>query len=203
VISLEWRVQKRSQAVVETFAPSVLDLVNSLAAAVGQTPVAADHGSLAAALGQLLPGYPSANFADFPLDGVLWTPPFTVKGEAQAATGLPAVKAAVEGKLLLIAKRFMYNDTVEVRFSPVFDRVAKPFCAFINPADVEAFGLCDGELAEFGSAGGRIELAVQAAPWVKPGTVVMNGYCVAAPANKLGAGVIEVSVSRPAVAAGS
>jgi NADH-quinone oxidoreductase subunit G len=203
VISLEWRVQKRCPAVVETFAPSVLDLVNSLNAAVGRSPIEDEVSVIASKLGALLPDYPGGNFASFPLEGVLWTPKFAAKGDMAPATELPPVTAQPQGKLLLIAKRFMYNDRAEVRFSPVFDRIAQLPCAFINPADVEAYALHEGELAEFSGAGGRITLAVQAAAWIKPGTVVVNDYCVKAPANKLGAGVIEVSVSRPAVAAGS
>lgn len=203
VINLEWRVQKRCPAVVETFAPSVLDLVNSLAAVAGYSPVAESAGDIASELSQLLAGFPGASFANFPVEGVLWTPPYAAKGEVTAFAEVPPMAALPQGKLLLIAKRFMYNDRAEVRFSPVFDRIAKPFCAFLNPADVEAYALRDGEPAEFSSAGGRIALTVKAAAWVKPGTVVVNDYCVNAPANKLGAGVIEVSVSRPAVAAGS
>ncbi len=203
VISLEWRLQKRCQAVIETYAPSVLDLVNDLAAAADQPSVAEQISDLAVSLGQVLPGYPSENFADFPKSGVLWTPPFTGRAAGAATSELPAHQVAPEGKLLLIGMACMYNDRAEVRFSPVFDRVAKPFCAFVNSADAAAFGLREGEPVELSSPAGRIVLPVKTVGWVRPGTVVLNNYCIAAPVNKLGAGAIEVNVSRPAVATGS
>lgn len=203
VVSLEWRQQKRCRAVIETYAPSVLDVLNELAAAADQPPVAEEIKDLAAELGKIYAGYPGENFADFPRQGLLWTPPFKTHGPVPAVPELPAIKPAPAGKLAVVAMRCMYNDKPEVRCSPVFDRVAKPFWAYVNPADIEAHGLREGEPAELSSAAGSISLPVKAAGWVKPGTVVLNDYCLAAPANKLGAGVVEVSVSRPAVATGS
>jgi NADH-quinone oxidoreductase subunit G len=203
VISLEWRVQKRCQAVVETVAPSVLDVVNCIAAAADGWPVAESIEALSAELALLLPGFPGAQFEDFPKAGVLWTPRIAAPGGVRLSTELPLRAVAPEGRLTLIPKRFLYNDRPEVRFSPVFERVAKPLWAHFNPVDAARLGIVDEALVQLSGAGGAISLPARLAGWVEPGTVVLNDYVVEAPANTLGSRLVEVSVARPVAASGS
>jgi NADH-quinone oxidoreductase subunit G len=182
VVSLEWRVQKRLPGHVDSVMPSVLDLANSLANAVAERFIAADPGELFLQLGEQIGGWPLASFQNFPGKGVRFTPQAGGARTATPETALPAAGAAPQdGALRLIAKRFLYNDRQEIRHSPVFHQVWKPFCAFLNPEDAARLGLQAGDTV----AAGSLELPVKLEVWVRPGSVVVNDYCHAQPANGL------------------
>jgi hypothetical protein len=130
-----------------------------------------------------------------------------------AEASLPVAQTPGGGQLRLIVKRFLYNDRQEIRHSPVFGQVWKPFCAFLNPADAAAQGLNAGDVVAVGgslvspsqagkSAGPTVELPVKLAAWVEPGSVVVNDLYHAQPANAL-YGVASVDLKKiPGVAAG-
>jgi NADH dehydrogenase/NADH:ubiquinone oxidoreductase subunit G len=196
VVSLEWRVQKRCAGALDTLAPSLLDVLNRLAAGLGAEGVGDTIPELAEELGRLLPGYPGDQFAEFPKDGVLWQ--LSLAGEAPSLveqTDRPPEAVAATGELRVVPKRFLYNDRSEIRFSPVFERVTLPFFAFVHPDDVARLGLAEGDEIEFGGEGGPYRLPVKAARWVRPGSVVVNDYCLRAPANALAGVVVSAGVA--------
>ncbi|MBN2081129.1 (2Fe-2S)-binding protein [bacterium] len=196
VINLEWRVQKRLVASIDSVAPSVLDVVNGIAAAMGQSPVAADLPALRAQLARVIPGLPTNTLDDLPDQGLPFSPKPPALDRLKASTDLPAEVAAPDGQLLLTPKRFLYNDREEIRFSRVFDKIPKPFYAFLNPADAAKLGVSDGEWIGLGG-GHELELPVQLAAWVRPGSVVVNDYYLAQPANRLaGAAPAAVAVKK-------
>jgi NADH-quinone oxidoreductase subunit G len=206
VLNMEWRLQKRVQPQLTDIAPSVLDIVNSLAGLLGQDKIAEDIPTLYARLANVLPGWSKASFAEFPAAGeLLKLTPAAVESLPKPGAELPAeVKGTAGEPLVLVPKRFLYNDCEEIRFSPVFDEVAKPFHAYVNPLDAKVFNLADGEPTVVKAGGQALELTVRVAAWVRQGSLVVNDYCLAAPANALaGRAPVRVQAARPAAVSGS
>jgi NADH-quinone oxidoreductase subunit G len=206
VINMEWRLQKRVLPQLMDIAPSVLDIVNSLAGLLDQDQIAQDIPELYARLASVLPGWSKASFAGFPAEGeMLKLKPAVADNLLRPDAALPAeVKGTAGEPLVLIPKRFLYNDREEIRFSPVFDEVAKPFHAYVNPLDAKVFNLVDGDQAVIAAGGSEHSFTVWLAGWVRPGSVVVNDYNLEAPANQLaGWEVTRVRAARLAAASGS
>lgn len=185
VINLEWRVQKREAAVLEIVAADVPEVLNGLTTAMQGATVADTTLSLYQELCELLPAYPREPFADFPYEGRLLKLDIA-RQTAAARTELPAeFKGNADFPLVVAPKRFMYNDRQEIRCSEVFDKVTKPFFAFMHPQDMKVYNLAAGDLVELQDERNSSTLPIQAASWVRVGSVVLNDYCIAAPANSL------------------
>jgi hypothetical protein len=67
----------------------------------------------------------------------------------------------------------------------VFDRVAKPFFAYLNPIDLKVLNLEPGDVVELQSSSASGTLSLKSAAWVRQGSVVINDLCSTAPANAL------------------
>jgi hypothetical protein len=200
-ISMEWRVQLRSRPLILSTLPTVLDVLNRVASFMGHPPVAATEQELRATLHKLLAGWPAPE-TDFGGSGVLVSIRAGNRGQ-QGAAPLPAPVQHASGQFVLVPKRFLYNDRPEIRFSPVFDKVAKPFRAFFNQVDFNKLGLAAGETIRLSGNGGQLDLPVEPAKWVRPGSVVVNDYCQAAPANRIaGRAASGVSVAKTVGASG-
>jgi anaerobic selenocysteine-containing dehydrogenase len=115
---------------------------------------------------------------------------------------MPAeLKGNAEHPLVVVPKRFMYNDRDELRHSEVFERIAMPFFAFMNPTDMKVLNLGNGDHVELDGGTGRSALPIRAAGWVRAGSVVINDYYLAAPANAIaGFEPVRVAVKRAAKA---
>jgi hypothetical protein len=208
VVNLEWRVQKRMPGQVDSVSPSALDLCNIMASSIGHDYVATEIGELYLQLGEMASNWPLASFASFPGNGVRMKPVLASAARPAAAADGPAqlggaAAASTANSLLLIRKRFLYNDRPEIRHSPVFNQVWKPFCAFINPADAARQQLAEGDWV----AAGDLQLPVKLAGWVEQGSLVVNDLCHAQPANRLhGRGAVALKridkpQAQPSVAA--
>ncbi len=193
VINLEWRVQKRESAVLEIVAASVPEVLNGLTTAMQGATVADTTQGLYLELCDLLPAYPREAYADFPYEGRLLE--LSLPASAQEASAeLPAeFKGNADFPLVLVPKKFMYNDRQEIRCSITFDQVAKPFYAFMNPQDMKVYNLAAGDQVELQDDRNSSTLPIQGASWVRPGSVVINDFCIAAPVNRLaGFGAVRV-----------
>ncbi|MCC7478864.1 (2Fe-2S)-binding protein [bacterium] len=185
VVSMEWRVQKREAAVLEIAAADVAEVLNGLTTAMQGAAVADTMQGLYLELCERLPQYPREAFVDFPYEGRRMKPQLAEAAPAQRSE-LPAeFKGSADFPLVLVPKRFLYNDRAEIRCSPVFDQVAKPFHAFMNPQDMKVYNLAAGDQVELQDDKGSSTLPIQSASWVRPGSVVINDYCIAAPVNVL------------------
>ena len=198
VISLEWRVQRRRHAQIDSVAPSLTDIVNALSGEL-------DKGFLGTTddmYGQLrhnLSFWPQVEFAQFPYKGVLVNAQARTNVSRTASSELPAELSPVLGELMLIPKSFLYNDRDLIANSPVFARVFMPFHVYMCRSDMQAQGIDDGDTVAIGV----VSLPVHERDWVRPGSVVINDFCQRFPANQAGgAGVTSVSL-RKATAAGS
>jgi len=199
VLSMEWRLQKRSRASIDSVAPSLLDVVNSIAAAMDCEHVAADADELLADLARAVPGVPRVSLETVPAAGVLLRLEGLPDGKTRIVNTLPdVVSGTAEFPLVVAAKRFLYNDRQEIRYSRVFDQVAKPFAAHVHPDDLERLGLADGdEVALQSDNGEELTLPVKPARWVGPGSVVINDYYVKQPANQLAGGApVRVALNK-------
>lgn len=201
VVSMEWRVQQRCRPLIMSQLPSVSDIVNRVATLMGHHEMADDEDELRKLLHTLVEDWPG------PRDkcggkGFLVNIHSGKEGQL-ALTNLPAAVQSADGQLTLVPKRFLYNDRPEIHYSPVFDRVAKPFAAYFNQVDFKKLGLSPGAPVQLAGGGGTIELPAQSAKWVRPGSVVVNDYCLAAPVNRLaGHGAVNVSVAKSVGASG-
>jgi len=206
VLSMEWRLQKRSRSALDTVAPSVLDVVDSLCGAMDHEPVAETIPDLALRLKELVADWPADGYDALPAEGVLFKPRLAQAAEAaRAEMALPAeFKPTAEEPLVLVPKRFLYNERQELRFSRVFDKVWRPYCAFVNPLDLKVHNLSEGEACTFSAGGREFKLPVKAAPWVRAGSVVINDYYFGAPANAvIGFKPLRAAVQKNVRAGGS
>ncbi|MEZ5339088.1 MAG: 2Fe-2S iron-sulfur cluster-binding protein [bacterium] len=196
VVSLEWRVQKRRRGQIDSVAPSLTELVNGLSGELGRGFL----GTTEDMYGQLrhnIEFWPRDEFADFPYKGVLVTPRARLSASRSPVKDLPAERRAGAGELVLIPKSFLYNDRDLLANSPVFARVAMPFHAFMNPADMQAQGISDGDSVALGS----VQLTARGRDWVRSGSVVVNDFCHSAPANGMGAaGFTGLSIRKASLA---
>ena len=199
VLSFEWRLQKRCRSELDTVAPSVLEVLESLCSAMDYQPIADTVDVLAQQLSELVTDWPQAAYADFPQPGLLLKPKLQRSTEAPAAdANLPAeFKANTEEPLVLIPKRFLYDDRAELRFSHVFDPVKKPFYAFMNPLDMKVMNISEGDSCSFGTKQSAVILTVRSGQWVRTGSVVINAYYLNQPANHVcGATPVRVAAQR-------
>lgn len=199
VFNLEWRLQKRCRGSIDTIMPSVLDVLNSICASLDWDPVAYDDNELRGELATVCPPFAVDGVENFADSGVLFEPLLSAT-EAGAVSGeVPAAITAGDGQFIVVPKRFLYNDREELRYSPVIDKVAKPFFAFFNPADLDQLGLADGDLVTLvGATGTELQLPAQGAGWVRPASVVINDLYLEQPANRLvGTAPALVSVKAP------
>ena len=206
VLNMEWRLQKRVKPQLTDIAPSVLDILNSLAGELEHDEIALDIPELYAEFSNVLPGMGNAGFEQFPAEGVLLKLAPAASGAIpKPAAELPAeIKGTAGEPLVLIPKRFTYNDREEIRFSAVFDNVSKPFFAYINPLDLKVLNLEDGDQIELNSGGRSLELIAKGAQWVRQGSVVVNDYNLVAPANQLaGREALRVKAVKAAAVSGS
>jgi len=199
VINLEWRLQKRCRASIDSTAPSVLDVINSLCAIQDWEPVALDDDELRAGLADVNKLFAVKDVSAFADEGVLFRPEAPQAAQQPAQAALPPPAAAGDAQLVVVPKRFLYNDREEIRFSPVFNKVAKPFYAYLNPGEMEKHGLKDGAAVTLAGAGGaELTLPARRAPWVRAGSVVINDNYLNQPANRLaGAAPAMVSLKVP------
>jgi NADH dehydrogenase/NADH:ubiquinone oxidoreductase subunit G len=205
VANFEYRIQKRHRAVLDTEGPSVLDVVNSLASLLGADQVADSISDLSVMLGKLVPGWPSESLQDFPEAGVKAKLLCLSSESAKPVHDLPAeMKGSVEKPFIVVPKRFLYSDRPEIKFSRVFDRVTKPFDAYLSPVDLKVHNLEPGENALLSGDTGQLELTIRPAEWVRPGSVVINNYCIESPANRLtGAEPCRVAINHKVTTSGS
>jgi predicted molibdopterin-dependent oxidoreductase YjgC len=199
VLSMEWRMQKRNRASIDSVAPSLLDVLNSIAAAMDCDHVASDADELLADLARAVPGVPRVSLETVPDEGVLLRLEGLPGGSVTGVSSLPAaVTGTAEFPLVVAPKRFLYNDRQELRYSRVFDQVARPFFAYVHPDDLERLGLADGDdVALQGDSGRELTLTVRPARWVGPGSIVINDYNVKQPANQLaGAAPVRVALNK-------
>jgi formate dehydrogenase major subunit len=200
VVNLEWRVQKRSAANISP-APSVLEVTNGLCTQLDSEPVALDNEELHARLSGTLPGWPKDSLSFFEPKGRFVS--FASVGEelrGGASIELPAeVKGNAEHPLVVIPKRFMYNDRQELRNSSVFERIAMPFYAFLNPTDMKVLNLNAGDTVALEGGHSSSVLTIKPGAWVRAGSVVINDYYLGAPANAIaGFEPVRVAVKRAA-----
>jgi len=201
VVSMEWRVQLRCRPLIKSQLPSATDVVNRLAILMGHHAIAETDGELCELLHKLLSDWPAPG-TDCGNSGRLVGIRSGKEGQLVLAN-LPAAVSQADGQLMLVPKRFLYNDRPEIRFSPVFDRVAKPFAAYFNPVDFQKLELSAGAAVRLSGGGGAIDLPAHSAKWVRPGSVVVNDYCLAAPVNSVaGRGAGSVSVAKSVGASG-
>jgi hypothetical protein len=206
VLSMEWRLQKRTLPQLTDIAPSVLEIVNSLAGVMGFDDIAPMASELYGRLGGYLPWWSKSGFEQFPTGGeVLDVKPAGDEQVKLPGTELPAeVKGTADQPLVVIPKRFLYNDREELRHCPVFDKVSKPFRAFINPLDLKVYNLEDRQPVKFSAGGYEFELEVRAAHWVRQGSMVVNDYFLDVPANQIcGREPVRISAARGAAVSGS
>jgi predicted molibdopterin-dependent oxidoreductase YjgC len=187
VVNLEWRVQKRCRASIDSIAPSVLDVINSICAEIEWPAMVVDESELRAVLALSNPLFSCGELAEFPDEGVIFSPAAIPSSSAAGGRELPAeFTGTSEHPLVLVPKRFLYNDREEIRYSPVFDKVSKPFFAFMHPADMQAHGCAEGASVILAADGGaELTLPVKGAAWVRQGSVVINDYNLNQPANRL------------------
>lgn len=199
LVSLEWRVQRRTAAAISP-APGLLEVLNSLCTWLEASEIAADSSALHARLTQMFPAWPQRSLAAFPAAGVLAKPVIAAQA-AQAQGEVPAeFKGTAELPLVLIPKCFMYNDRQEIRSCPVFEKVDLPFAAFLNPLDMKVYNIGHGGPVELSAGGAKCCLEARSAGWVRQGSVVVNDYCLNAPANAV-AGFEPLRVAAKRVAA--
>jgi NADH-quinone oxidoreductase subunit G len=184
VVSLEWRVQRRVHAALVNVAPDLLSVLNTIAAEMELAPISANIYDLHEELGAALPCYPTGKLRSFKAEGE-----FIKLGQVGtpltgAESDLPAeLKATPEFPLVVVPKRFLYNDREEIRNSPVFDRVPKPFFAYLNPTDMKVQNLNAGDTVELQTGSTTAQLPIHPASWVRQGSVVINDLHHAVPAN--------------------
>jgi NADH-quinone oxidoreductase subunit G len=199
VFNLEWRLQKRCRGSIDTIAPSVLDVLNSICAGLDWDPVAFDDNELRGELATVCPLF-AVDGADKLADsGVLFEPELPAAGPAEASSQLPDEVTGSDGQFVIVPKRFLYNDREEIRYSRVFDKVAKPFFAHFNPADLAQLGVAEGApVTLVGSDGSELQLPAKAMGWVRTGSIVINDHYLKQPANLLaGPTPAFVSVKAP------
>lgn len=197
VISLEWRIQRRNRAQIDSVAPSLTDLVNGLSGELGKGFL----GTLDDMYGQLrhnLAFWPREEFSEFPPAGVVVSPQARVNANLSSISELPAERRAADGEFVIIPKSFLYNDRDLIANSPVFSKVAMPFAAFMNNGDLQALGIADGDEIAIGA----VQLTVKERDWVRQGSVVINDFCHRAPANQASAAGFSSTVLQRATTAG-
>ncbi|MCB1188249.1 (2Fe-2S)-binding protein [bacterium] len=181
VVSLEWRVQKRRRGQIDSVAPSLSELVNGISGDM-QRGFLGTTEDMYSQLRHNLEFWPRDEFGKFPYKGVLVTPRAKLNANRSAVSELPAEYGAGARELVVIPKSFLYNDRDLLANSPVFGKVAMPFHAFMNPADMQAQGISDGDTVAIGG----ITLTAKERDWVRSGSVVVNDFCHTAPANSAG-----------------
>jgi NADH-quinone oxidoreductase subunit G len=189
VVSMEWRVQRRTHATLVNVAPDLLQVLNQVAAEMGAEEISTNIYDLNEELRTALPCYPQEKLAKFPHTGAF------VKLGPQAGTSAPPPaasnelpgehKASPEYPFVVVPKRFLYNDREEIRYSPVFDKVPKPFYAYLNPTDMKVQNLSAGDVVELQTGALTAQLPIHPASWVRQGSVVINDYMNAMPVNSI------------------
>jgi NADH-quinone oxidoreductase subunit G len=196
VLSMEWRMQRRARASIDSIAPSVMNVLDSIAVAADLDGLTMSEAQLYKKLADLVPGLQ----VDVPDEGALMKPENVPDAAAQGSSEIPpAVDVSVD-QPVLVPKRFLYNDCEEIRYSPVFKGLALPFFAYINPDDPKAQGIASGDEIVIASGDAELKLKTKLARWVLPGSVVVNNYNIAQPANTLaGREPVRVSMKKTAV----
>ncbi|MDQ3023959.1 MAG: 2Fe-2S iron-sulfur cluster-binding protein, partial [bacterium] len=184
VVSMEWRVQRRTPAALVNVAPDLLHVLNTIAAEMLLAPISANIYDLHEEMQTALPCYPKGALRSFNHTGVFMEISQLGSAVANTATELPVeLKATPEFPLVVVPKRFLYNDREEIRHSPVFDKVPKPYFAYLNPTDMKVQNLSAGDMVELQGGATTAQLAIHPASWVRLGSVVINDYNLAVPAN--------------------
>lgn len=196
VLSMEWRMQRRSRASIDSIAPSVMNVLDSIAAAMGLDALNIGEAGLFKKLVGLVP----ALRTDVPDQGALMKPERIPDAAAKGNTQLPPVLEGSVEQPVLVPKRFLYNNCEEIRYSPVFKGLVLPFFAYINPDDGKAQGIASGDEVVISSGDAGLKLKAKLARWVLPGSVVVNNYYIAQPANAMaGRTPVRVSMKKAAM----
>src|SRR5204863_231619 len=110
VVSLEWRAQKRTSAALVNVAPDLLEVFNGIAVAMGAQPLAGSVFELNAELRAALPLCAQEQLESFPHHGVLLHPKLSDQAAPQPPADTPEFKGNAEFPLVVVPKRFLYND---------------------------------------------------------------------------------------------
>jgi anaerobic selenocysteine-containing dehydrogenase len=194
VLSLEWRLQRRNRASIDSVAPSLLDILNSISVQMEIDAIAESEEELFAKMREYVgqwPIQPADGLASegFVLDWSHLPEPKIEKSGTDTAANPEA------SKLRLIHKRYLYSDREEIFFSPVFSGVPIPNCAVINPTDAEMLGIASSEKVVIrGEMEGSLEVQLVIGDWVKPGHIILNDYLTSTPANSAGRHATPVEV---------